>query len=466
MELTIPRVMISSGYSGLGKSLLGLGLAVALRKRNLSLSFCVKGPNLVQANLYHRLSRRYSRSIDSQILSSDQILECLRGASIGADIVIVEGEGGLYDGIRPGSLEGSDAEFASSTHTPSVILLDPGKYLNSFGAVARGFMDLARGFKVAGIIATPPFSADGDPAGRNRGFFDFCLHGFNMSPLLGMLPELQDVAPISRGRNAYREDVRSVFARQFFLAAGDMVESHVDVDRILDAANSAPPLLIEQTLASPQLRRCRIAVADDSCFSICFHDNLDLLRFYGAQLVPFSPLADSRLPDSIGGLYLPGGNIREYMRELADNLEMKNSIREFVEHGGVVYSEGAGTAYLCSEIEVGDERIPGIGIIRSAARQYDPFLSYTESVTTEDCIFGPVGSSVRGISSNNWIIENDGSIFKALNLSFAKEKPVPEGYSPTAQVLGTFCFNHFASNPAIVRHIVDMCETVRKLDEE
>ncbi len=468
MEFKIPRLMISSGHSGVGKSVFGVGLAVALRKRNLSLAFGVKGPNLLQSNLYHRLTRRFTRSFDMQILTGYQTLETLRSASVGADIVIIEGEGGLYDGTRPGSLQGSDADFSASTGTPVALLLDPGEYDASFAAVVRGFVDLARSFRIGGVIANRLQTSSTSVTPKGRSFFDAALHGFNMNPLLGALPEAKNIAPVTRGRYSFREDGQAVFPRQFFLSLGELVESYVDLERLLEIADTAPPIELETDIPIPSMRRCRIGVADDSCFSICFQDNLDLLRMNGAQLVSFSPLADSRLPDNVGGIYVPGGNIGEYAKELASNEEMKNAIREFVSEGGIVYSEGAGTAYLCQEYSLGfdrEQRVSGVGIIKCTAQAYEPFLNYTESVAVEDCILGLRGTPIKGISVNGWVAENDLGVFKVLNLSYAREKPVPEGYSPSAQVLGTFCFNNFASNPVVARQLVDACEVVRPLTD-
>ncbi|NMC61861.1 MAG: hypothetical protein GYA55_01695 [SAR324 cluster bacterium] len=468
MEVKIPRILISSGYSGVGKSTFGIGLAVALRKRNLSIAFGVKGPNLLQANAYHRLSRRYTRSFDKQIYGNDQMLETLRQAATGADLVIIEGEAGLFDGTRPGSLEGSDAEFAIHTGTPVVLLLNPGEYEASFSAVVRGFLDLAPSLQIGGIIANRLQSVSTQAMAKGRSFYDAALQGFNMSSLLGALPESKALAPISRGRDAFREDGQAVFPRQFFVSMGSLVESHVDLERLLEIAHTAAPIEMDTEGIIPMMRRCRIGVADDSCFGLCFQDNLDLLRLFGAKLVSFSPLADLRLPGGLGGLYIPGGNIGEYAAELSANQDMKDSIRDFISQGGVVYSEGAGTAYLCQQFATGansERYVSGVGAIPAIAQAYDPFLNYTESVMAEDCILGVRGSVVNGISANNWMLDGDISLYKVMNLSYAGEKPILEGFSPNAQVIGTFCFNNFASNPFIAKNLVDACSVVCGITE-
>ena len=465
MEFSAPRFMISGAFTGVGKSIFGLGLAVALRKRNIGLSCCVKGPNLLQANIYHRLSRRFTRTFDDQLLDSGQILLTLRQASIGAELVMIEGESGLYDGIRPGVSAGSDAALAAALSTPVIVVLNPGRYGASLAAVCKGFESLARDCKVAGFVANRLGKTPEQSYGRMKPFFDSALQAHGMDSLLGGIPEREDLVALARGRDSWKESGEIVFPRQFLIGIGELVEANFDIDQLVAIAASARPLMVEAEDEEPRPRRCRIGVADDSCFNVCFQDNFDLLRLFGAQLVSFSPLADSHLPSDLGALYFPGANLLEYREVISANEEMKEAIREFARQGGVIYSEGAGTAYLCNEFVGLNSAEPGagVGIIGASAFAQEPFLSYTESVSIDETIFGPKGRKIKGISANNWILENDANVFKSIQLAFGAERPVLEGYSSTAQVLATFCFNHLGSNPSAARSIVDAAEVVCKM---
>lgn len=454
--------MISGVSSGVGKSLVGLGLAVALRKRNVSLSCAVVGADLFQAILYNRISGRYVRCIDDRILASGQILRSVQQSGVGADLVMIEGRAGLYDGSSPGTLRGADAEIAALTQTPVVLVVDGRGFGSSVAALVKGYNDMASRFSIAGAILNRIDPPEGDNP-RDRTFYAACLEALALPPLLGALPELATPVKIPRGTPSERENKTSL-ARQFFVDVGNLLSDNVDIDRLLEQASYATDISLEGFEAIPMPRRCRIAVSSDSCFALRFEDNLELLRHYGAEIVPFSPLADVSLPKRIGAVYLTGAYMAEYGAELAANTNMKKELKAFGDAGGAIYSEGGGTAYLCKNFRAveGAELVEGVGLIPGNAVPGPGRFAYHEVTTIEESILGRQGLIIKGVTTDEWRLSTDVRLINALRSTY-NGMQLADGYSPGAQIIATFGFAHWGSNPEVARNFADAAEVVQKI---
>jgi cobyrinic acid a,c-diamide synthase len=471
-QLETPRFILSGNKSACGKSIIAVGLCVSLRKRNISLSCCVNGSNPIQAMILKRLTRRYTRCLDANILSNSQILTSMQQAAMGADMMLIEGQDGLFDGVSPGSLKTSDAELAALTRTPVVLVVDSEGYYNSLAALIKGYYDFAQGFSIEGIIANncDLSPLDGDDPGlnssqkiRDKIFYDAVLQSFKMQALIGAVPK--SPAPFPQITDKFTQLKGNIsFPLQFFKDVGNLVENHVDVNGLIQLAGKAPGIRLPDKVFEPAQRRTRIAVSDDNCFSLSFQDNIELMRFYGAEIVGFSPLADEEIPKRVGAIYFTGAMLAGYEEELAKNQNIKNSIKQFVESGGVVYSEGAGTAFLCEEYEGADEGVfyEGIGLLKARAVKEQSFFGYHEAITIEDSILGRAGNVIKGVSIGEWKLEKAGLISKIFRISRGSNT-FEEGYSPGAQIVSTFSFFHFASSPQIAKNIVDAAEIVAKV---
>ena len=463
--LSTPRILIAGTGSGVGKSLLTAGIVYQLRKRNLSPSCCVIGPCLGQASFLRRVSGRYVRCLDEKLLSAGQSLVALHQAGMGADLILLEGHGGLYDGAEAGSLRGSDAEIAALTRTPTVLVIDAAPFGAGVAAVFKGYASLADGFEVVGAILNRVAKAGQEPR-PERDFYAECFGGFNLPPPLGAVPEAQLEGAMPSNVISQRSNL-TLLPRQFLLDVETLVERYVDIERLVALGGKAPPVSFNEYESAPVGRRSRIAVSDDSCFNMCFQDNLDLLRYYGAELVTFSPLADTALPRNIGALYLTGACLAEYGRELSLNVSMKDAILDFAGNGGVIYSEGGGTAFLCRDYKCSLEgtKEEGIGIIPASAVPGDGLMSYLEAVTVEESVLGRAGLLLKSVSSGEWRLVNEERMVKTMRLSRSKTDPAPsfEGYSPGAQMVCTFSFVHFGSNPAVARNLVEAAQVVESL---
>lgn len=455
-HLQTPRIVIAGAGPQSGSSLVSLALALELKRRAVAISCAIVGPNLGLATMLRRLVGRAVRVFDDRLLAPGQTLISTYQASVGAELLLVDGgNAGLYDGYQPGALRGSPAEYAASLHTPVVLVVDPNGFGASLSYLYRGYRQAAQEFSVAGLILNNFASGNGLLSEEG---YDQALNAAGERSSFGVLPACEcqlPRLPVSQAKNLVS------LSRQFLIDLGALAAAHLDVNEVIAAAAQATAIRITEYQHRPLPRRTRIAVSDDSCFNLLFQDNLELLRYYGAEIVPFSPLADDQLPRGIGGVYLTGCCLEEYASDLAENRSMQESIAAFADSGGVVYSEGAGSSYLCRNYKTADGRVfTGVGLTAGTAVSLAGQFSYVEAVSLEESILGRAGLIIKGVSSGDWRMASEERTVKALRFSGQGSAAQHEGYSPSAQVLSTFAFFHFGSNPEMAKNIVDAAQVV------
>jgi cobyrinic acid a,c-diamide synthase len=459
----VPRALISGISSGVGKSLIMTGLIAHMRKQGISASCCVVGSALHQGLVYNRLCRRYSHTIDREVLDADAIFRTLAHAQIGADVLLIDGRGGLYDGITPGDLFASDADLAALTKTPLIVVADVKGFSSSLAALIKGYVEFDSRNEIRALIANRVHVPDADALGIKNPeviAFNENMKLYGLPGFIGGLPIADFEAPIPPSICSQRENVTSI-ARDFFLDIASLVAQHIDIDAIMAIASTAEPIEVPSRDEVTSLRNCRIAISDDTCFSTGYQDNLAWLSYLGAELVPFSPLADVDIPKKVGGIYLTGAFLQTYGEELAQNESIRAAIRSFAERGGVVFSEGAGTAFLCRAYrrESGGSPLPGVGIIPAEAVPLPLQQTPITASGVEDTVLGGPGTVVKGISTGEWGIPGlmqggEGALLRAMRVVTPEGKQLSEIYSPTAQSVSTFHFLHFGSNPEVAKALV------------
>jgi cobyrinic acid a,c-diamide synthase len=461
--LSAPRVIISGIAEGVGKSLLSLGLCHEFRRRGVSVACAVSGPNLGQAILLRRIAGRYVHVLDENILSRDELLVSAAQLGIGADLVLIEGRGGLFDGAIPGDLRGSDAELSSLLRSPVVLVADTRGFGASVAALVKGYTEYAAGLQFSGVVLNRISASAG--SARGRSFFEGVFSAAQYPPPLGVVPELAQLDVALPRLPVTQEGSLPSLARQFLVDVGAAVREHVNVERLLSDARTAASITVAQEQQSPSRRRCRIAVAEDACFGMCFQDNLDLLRLYGAEVVPFSPLADAALPKRVGAVYMPGACLSGYAQDLAANTGMLSALKSFAAAGGAIYGEGAGAAYLCSSYRLrgSDQMTQGAGVITEHAAEEPPRFGYIDAETCEDSILGRPGLAIKGISTGEWRIPRETRVLSTLRVASKGSRSEPEGWSPGAQILVSFNLLHFGSNPEIAKNLVENAEVVQPI---
>jgi cobyrinic acid a,c-diamide synthase len=317
------RLVVAGTHSGAGKTTAAIGLMAAFARRGLRVQPYKAGPDYIDPTWHTAVTGVASRNLDLWMLSQATVK---RLASRPADISIIEGVMGLFDG------PGSTAELAHLLKTPVVLVVDGHGMAGSAAAIVRGFETLDRGVQVSGVILNRVSGV---------GHYQLLREAIERNcraRVLGYLPkdELLGLPERHLGLVPARESGRIGELADRLVGH---LEKTVDLDAVLDLSRAAPPLAVPAERPRRSIP-ARIAVARDDAFCFYYEDNLDLLRAYGADLVFFSPLAHEPLPEGVGGVYFGGGFPELFAEQLSDSTLAEELV------GLPVYAECGGLMFL------------------------------------------------------------------------------------------------------------------------
>ena len=456
---SIPRVLISATGSGAGKTTATIALIGALRSRGMRVAAFKCGPDYLDPSYHRRAAGGSSHNLDGWMMDRDSVLATFVRATEGADIAVIEGMMGLFDGAGPVSDAGSSAEIAKWLAAPVLLVVDASGMARTVAAVAHGFSHFDPRLKLAGLICNRVGS---------RGHLDLLRAASTELPVLGGFPKEAGLAFPERHLGLLSADNKSV-AQPLFDAWAEKAAEWLDLDAIVTAARSAPALRgFDAAELWPRddarAPRCRIGVARDDAFHFYYEDNLRRLEAAGAELVQFAPTRDAMLP-RVDGLYFGGGYPEACAAELSGNRAMIDGIRGFARSGGPIYAECGGLMYLSDGIRTLAGRTwPMVGLVTGEAVMCERLqaLGYVEVETREESILGPAGMRMRGhqfrystLSPIPERMERVYSVSPRWGAAFL------EGYR-AGNVLASYVHVHWASNPKAAEGFVNSCAAWRE----
>jgi cobyrinic acid a,c-diamide synthase len=442
----LSAIVVAGTHSGVGKTSVTLGLIGAFRHRGRTVQPFKVGPDFIDPLHHQHASGRPARNLDGWMLDPEINLERFARATADADIAVIEGVMGLFDGSEGKSDRGSTAEMAKLLGLPVLLVIDASAMARSAAALIHGYTSFDPALRVAGVILNNVGSET--HAGMIR---DAVAGGV---PILGALPRAKDLVVPERHLGLHLpHEARVEYVDQ--LAA--LIEEHIDLDALL--AKSAIERLTTPADAAPSPPpRIRLALARDEAFCFYYADNLELLEQAGAELVPFSPI-DEPLPENIDGIYLGGGYPELHAGKLAANTSTREAIREFASAGGPIYAECGGLMYLARTLEVGGESHPLCGVLPFSTTMPAPLaIGYVE-VTTTGGLFGS-GQTARGHLFHHSAIAGEPATDRCYELKNSRGEETQEGYL-IQNVLASYAHLHLASNPALASAFVDQCASFR-----
>lgn len=342
MKKELPRILIAGTNSGCGKTTFVSGLLTALKRREKDLRAFKCGPDYIDPMFHASALGVPCRNLDLQFFDENTLRFSL--AKNGGSLSVIEGVMGYYDGVGM-TTRASSYAVAMASDTPAVLVVDARGAAHSVLAVIGGFLNLHPKSHIRGVILNR-CSAMLYPRMKQAIADQF---GGAVLPL-GYLPVMKDCTLESRHLGLITAQEMTDLQEKLE-ALADQIEKSVDIPALLSLAASAPELSWEPVALPEEGPPLRIAVARDNAFCFYYEDNLDLLRSLGAELVPFSPIADAVLPENIRGLYLGGGYPELYAESLSENQSMKDSIRQALEAGLPCIAECGGFLYLQKELE-------------------------------------------------------------------------------------------------------------------
>jgi cobyrinic acid a,c-diamide synthase len=451
---SIPRLVIAGTASGVGKTTVTVGLIAALRVRGLRVAAFKCGPDYLDPTYHRRAAGSPCHNLDGWLMGKNAVLATFRRATRGADIAVIEGVMGLFDGASPTSEEGSTAEIAKWLEAPVLLIVDAHGMARTIAAIARGFAEFDPGLPLRGLACNHVGS---------RGHLDLLRRTGATPPIVGGLPVEPRYAFPERHLGLHTAD-RQAVPDAILDPWGPLVEQWLDVPAILEMARSAPSLAEVESPGSPAIvsssRGPRIGLACDEAFHFYYEDNLARLEALGAELVRFSPVHDSDLPE-VDGLYFGGGYPETVAAELAGNQGMIQAVRAFAERGGPIYAECGGLMYLARQIYARDgESHAMVGLIAGDVVVHDKLqaLGYVEVETRAPTILGPAGLRFRGHQfrySELTALADDAD--RRYLVRRRRDGALHEEGLATRNVLASYVHTHWASNPAVAEGFVEAC---------
>lgn len=351
------HLFVSAPHKSSGKTIVSAGLCAALRARGLAVQPFKKGPDFIDPLWLTAAAGRDCQNLDFHTMDRDEITATFVRHASRADVGIIEGTKGLYDGV---SVDGSDsnAALAQCLDSPVVLVVDTRGMTRGIAPMVLGYRSFGEGIRIAGVILNHVGGT------RHEGKLRAALEHYTDVPVLGAIGKCPELAIEERHiglvpTHEHRASAATV-AR-----IGELVAAQVDIDRVLAAAAERPSLpRAEQAGSAPRPAKSdlRLGIARDAAFGFYYPGDLEALAAGGAELVAIDTLHDAALP-AVDGLFLGGGFPEMHMERLAANAGLRADIRAAVDAGLPVYAECGGLMYLARCIMWGGRRAEMVGAI-------------------------------------------------------------------------------------------------------
>ena len=432
--MTLPRLVIAAPSSGAGKTTVATGLMAALRVRGLDVSPHKVGPDYIDPGYHALATGRPGRNLDPVLVGESLVAPLLLHGAHGADVAVVEGVMGLYDG-RGSTDEGSTAHVARLIDAPVVLVVDASSMSRSVAALVPGFARFDDRVRLGGVVLNRVGSD------RHEELLRDALDG--VAPVLGVLRRETSVATPSRHLGLVPVAERSAKAVETVRALAELCAQSLDLDALLELARTAPDLRAEQWSPPVVARDVRpvVAVFGGPAFTFSYAETTELLAAAGADVAVVDPMRDDRLPDGTAGLVIGGGFPEVHAAQLSANASLREDVRRLAAGGAPISAECAGLLYLCRQLD----GLPMCGLLPASGRM-------TERLTLG---YRTTSSGLTGHEFHRTVVEPRAGAVPAWDLDGAD----PEGFVQDG-VHASYLHVHWAGAPELAAQLVDRAARV------
>lgn len=449
------RIMIAAPKSGSGKTMITCGIIAHFKRQDKKVVSFKCGPDYIDPMFHRRVLGIPSGNLDTFFTGEEMTRALFRQRSMDAELAVLEGVMGYYDGLGGQSVEASSYEVAQVTRTPVLLVVDAKGASVSLAAVIKGLLEYRDDSRIAGIILNRVSS----------GYYERIRSVIEEScqiPVVGYVEELKDLQVPSRHLGLVAPDEMDAFER-WINRITDAMEQTIDfaaIERIAGQVEELPDTVCEEEKKLRDLhlkQSVRIGIARDAAFSFYYAENLELLERMGAEPVWFSPLEDAALPERLDGLLLGGGYPENYAARLSGNHSMRQSIAQSIADGMPVLAECGGFLYLQKELEGADGTVyPMVGVFSGRGYRKDRLsrFGYMQAKAQRAGVYGPKDILLKGHEFHYWDCTDNGDGFEAC-------KPV--GGRPytaiqyTDTIAAGFPHLYYYSNPEAVYSFLETC---------
>lgn len=451
------RILIGATNSGAGKTTISMGIMAALKERGMKVQPFKVGPDYIDTSYHSFITGRKSRNLDSFMIDDEKIKYLFEKNSKDADISVVEGVMGLYDGF------GLDIDNCTSSYTskilkaPVILIIDGSGMATSAAAMVKGYMELDKSVDIQGVIINKLGSKS------HYEMIKSAIERYTDAQVLGYLPKNLDFSLPSRHLGLI-PSLEMDELNQKFEDLGKIVEEHIDIDKIIEISQKEwEPCKKEIDL--PRFDDITVAIAYDKSFNFYYWDSLDLLEDMGAKIVRFSPLEDTKLPEC-DCIYIGGGFPEIFGKELEANGEIRRALKMAHEKNIPIYAECGGLMYLGEKLVGTDgQEYEMLGLLKGKSIMTKRLkrFGYSQGIAKFDTVISKKGQLVRGHEFHHSDFETDetaayeieknrdGKVLKQWEGGFAKEN-----------LLGTYLHTHFYSNMSIASNFLELARRQKK----
>ena len=435
-------LIIAATHSGAGKTTITCGIIAALRKRGLTVQPFKIGPDYIDTGFHEAAAGRPAQNLDSWLLGAEKLVEIFQSAD--ADVAIIEGVMGLYDGGRGGI--SSTAEIAKLLDVPVILIVDAKSAGASVAAMALGFREYDKEINFAGVILNRVGSAS-----HEKMIVD-ALNGVGIKSFGAVRRDDEIILPSRHLGLVQAEEVNFSKLIDFI---GEKISAQIDLDELLAAAKKIPTA---QKKSSCTEKNLRIAVARDEAFSFYYGESLRELEKLGAEIIFFSPLHDATLPKA-DGIIFGGGYPEIFSAQLEHNKKIRTEINQAAKNGLPIFAECGGYMYLMNALTDGDGKIFEMcGVIPTQAvmTRKLQMVGYVEAILTRDCLIGGRGEKIHAheFHFSKEVGDVDEKIFDCEKLRTGEKYFA--GYA-TENIVASYLHIHFTGCPKVAEKFVSAC---------
>jgi cobyrinic acid a,c-diamide synthase len=357
-------ILIAGTHSGVGKTTASMGIMAALKHRGLKVQPYKVGPDYIDPSHHTVICGRLSRNLDTYMMGTDGVRQIVARTATDADIVVVEGAMGLFDGIDSTEIA-SSAHIAKTLNLPVILVINVHGMSRSVAALLKGYSEFDPEVRIVGIILNQFGSL------RHAELLKNSL--LDNIPIVGMIPRKKDIEVPSRHLGLYMAHEKDYNTKKM----ATFIEENVDLDTVLELAE--PCSFPEITDLHRPETEVKVGIARDPAFCFYYQDMFDAFRYSGAEVVFFSPMA-GEVPD-VDGIYL-GGGYPELYAEILERSETTHKLKSLASDGLPIYAECGGLLYLCKTYDVDDRTYKLADVVPANTRMTNRLraLGYTEAL--------------------------------------------------------------------------------------
>ncbi len=445
------RLVVAGTGSGVGKTTLTIGLMAAFKKKGYTVQGFKCGPDYIDPTYHTAVTGRVSRNIDSWMLPHDTVEEIVKRNSEDADISIIEGVMGFYDGKSPLDNRGTTAEISVLTNSPVLLVVNCASMARSAAAIVKGFQMIWEEPNIVSVIANNVGS---------EGHYKLVKKAIEQEcgiPVVGYVKRNESLSIPERHLGLVPSIERGEL-HSYFHELGDLISETVDLEALYTLAETEV-LDVENPKLVAKDPVVKIAVARDKAFNFYYEENLELLKANGAEIVEFSPLNGESVPSNVQGLYIGGGFPEEFANELSLQEQVKESFKDAIGSGMPTLAECGGFMFLADSIETTNGEIHKmVGVVpgRVKMQKKRAALGYREIRGSEGNYLLEGGLEAKGHEFHYSTFEGDEEFTPAYETKGMRGVK-KEGYMK-GNLLAGYTHFHFGSCPQMVEKWITKCE--------